>query len=151
MPNRQEKAELSPPRREDADLPLIAQKIFQKPIHRTWRRRTSAVTFSAYPVRRCEIIGGKRQNTKWPIGNRRLRTANFRRFHFFHIFSTTAGGGARRSPAAETYILRAIMEFRCAQPVVNCCVRGGARSTSSRAALQKFRLTPSSPCAILQP
>ena len=150
MTNRQEKAEPSPPRREHGDLPPITLKISHKLIHRTWRRRTSAVTFSAYPVRRCEIIGRKPQNTKWLIGNQRPTTANFRRFQFFHSLSMTAGRGARRSTAAETYILRAIMEFRCAQPVVNSCVRGGARSTNSSEPLQNFRLTPSLPSAILQ-
>src|SRR5213080_1412768 len=60
VPNRQEKADLSPPRRQVAGRPPIAPKISHNSIHRTWRRRTSAVTFSAYPVRRCEIIGRKR-------------------------------------------------------------------------------------------
>ncbi len=100
MHNSQEKAELSPPRRQKADLPPLAPKISLNPIRRTWQQRTSAVTFSPYPVRSCEKIGGKRQNTKWAIDHQRLTKANFGRFQFFHTSSVTAGA-ACAGPRAQ--------------------------------------------------
>ena len=134
MVNSQEKAQLLPPRCQDADLPPIAPKISHNPTHQTWRRRTSAVTLSPYPARRCEIIGRKRQNTGWTHGLSKTYDGEFWSYSIFSQPLTGSRGDARRSAGAASYNLAATTGFRCAQPVMNCCGRGRARSTVSNEA-----------------
>ena len=135
MPNSQEKAQLLPPRREDADRPPIALKISHNLVHESCRLRTSAVTFSVYRASTCEIIGKKRQNTKWAHWP---STTYDGEFWPFSIFSQLlSDGGLQRYRSApvlgrsEHRLFRCVRFNRGSLAFRHCCARGRAHSAEA--------------------
>ena len=92
MHNTQQKAELSPPRRQDAHLPPIELKISDNLFRQTWCRRTKCRGFRGVPGQKVSNNWQKAPKHKvGPLVTNDLRRPVFGRFQLFHCLSLTAG------------------------------------------------------------